>query len=171
MPNNFILKKVTSIVTKFNTRNPFEICDGLNINIYYKNLGHSVKAFYFYQSRIKNIIINTCNDDINSNMLCAHELGHAILHNDIATSFACLNNAMFDLTRKTELEANLFAAELLISDEVLLELLKEEKTVFAIASELSLPYQLLDFKLGILNKKGYPVSPQNISSSNFLKYL
>ena len=169
--NILVCKEVNKVVNKFKTRDPFEICKNLNINIYYKDLGLSVKAYYFCQSRIKNIIINNNVDDIISNILCAHELGHALLHSKISTTHTFHEVELLNLTTKTEFEANLFAAELLIPDETLLELIKEKKSFFSIASELYVPYQLLDFKLGILNAKGFPITKQNISSSTFLKYL
>ena len=49
----------------------------MNIRIRYKDLGNSIKAFYFCQSRIKNIVINNRLNEAAQRILCAHELGHA----------------------------------------------------------------------------------------------
>ena len=49
----------------------------------------------------------------------AHELGHAILHKKQNCYF--IRNKTLLLNSKTEQEANLFAAELLIDDDVILE--------------------------------------------------
>jgi len=49
----------------------------------------------------------------------AHELGHAILHRKQNCYF--IRNKTLLLNSKTELEANLFAAELLIDDDIILE--------------------------------------------------
>ncbi|MFR1308421.1 MAG: ImmA/IrrE family metallo-endopeptidase [Gallintestinimicrobium sp.] len=49
----------------------------------------------------------------------AHELGHAILHRKENCYF--IRNKTLLLNSKNEIEANKFAMELLISDEVLLE--------------------------------------------------
>ena len=49
----------------------------------------------------------------------AHELGHAILHRKQNCYF--IRNKTLLLNSKTELEANMFAAELLIRDDVILE--------------------------------------------------
>ena len=54
----FVCKNVEKAIRHSNSRNPFEICSDLNIHIYYKDLGSKLKAYYFSQSRIKNIIIN-----------------------------------------------------------------------------------------------------------------
>ncbi|MFQ8777280.1 MAG: ImmA/IrrE family metallo-endopeptidase [Roseburia sp.] len=50
----------------------------------------------------------------------AHELGHAILHRKENCYFIRNKNTV-TLNSKNEIEANKFAMELLISDEVLLE--------------------------------------------------
>lgn len=52
-------------------------------------------------------------------MVMAHELGHAILHRKNNCYF--IKNKTLLLNSKVEKEANLFAAELLISNEMILE--------------------------------------------------
>lgn len=80
----YIAQKVSSLILQFGTRDPFELCHALDIRIRYKELGHSIKAFYFYQSRIKNIVINIHADRPVRSVLCAHELGHCVLHGQLA---------------------------------------------------------------------------------------
>lgn len=48
---------------------------------------------------------------------CAHELGHALMHPDVNTSFL-LNSTLISVN-KYEIEANTFAINLLISDDEL----------------------------------------------------
>ena len=55
---DFIHEKVDTITRKFDTQDPFEICKCMGVHVHYKDLGTSLKAYYFYHSRIKNIIIN-----------------------------------------------------------------------------------------------------------------
>lgn len=50
---------------------------------------------------------------------CAHELGHALLHPDANTPF--LTKYTYLSVDKYEIEANKFALELLVPDELLLE--------------------------------------------------
>ena len=167
---DFIYQKVEKLIKKFGTRDPFKICDNLNIHIYYKELGDSLKAYFFYQSRIKNIIINSNSEDVVCKILCAHELGHAILHENLAAMIGFKELALFDDLIPTEYEANLFAAELMIPDNDLLRMLKEEnKSLFDISSELCVPVELLDFKLRVLKKKGLCLVPPCFATSDFLK--
>jgi len=77
---------------------------------------------------------------------------------------------LFDMTLPTEYEANLFAAELLIDDSQLLELLNDnDKSFFGVARELCIPADLLDFKFRVLKHKGYRVEVPYIANSDFLK--
>ena len=43
-----------------------------------------LKGFFFYQSRQKNIVIDSNVNDVLERILIAHELGHAVLHTKIA---------------------------------------------------------------------------------------
>jgi len=54
-----------------------------------------------------------------------------------------------------EYEANVFAAELLLKDEDVFELLNDDISFFSIASMLRVPSELLDFKFRVLKRKGY----------------
>lgn len=167
---DFIHKKVDILTRKFKTRDPFEICKSMDIHIHYTDLGNALKAYYFYQSRIKNIVINSRSGIIVRRILCAHELGHAVLHGKLAAMRGFHELELFDNLVPTEYEANLFAAELIISDDEILELMNDkDKSFFNIAKELYVPAELLDFKFRILKYKGLRIETPHIAQSNFLK--
>lgn len=65
-------------------------------------------------------------------------------------------------------EADLFAAELLLENQEVLELLNQY-TFFETAKMLKVPAALLDFKLIILKAKGHRLQPLEISRADFLK--
>ncbi len=166
----YISDVVGNLVKKYGTRDPFEICKQLKIRVRYKDLGVTLKAFYFYQSRIKNIVINSRAGTIVQHLLCSHELGHAVLHPSVATIRGFQEIELFDTLSVAENEANLFAAELIISDNDLLALLNDkDKTFFSISKELCVPAELLDFKFRILKNKGYRLEQPIYAQSNFLK--
>jgi len=56
---DYISRLADDLTIKYNTRNPYELCDELGVSIRLKDLGTDIKAFYFYQSRIRNITLNT----------------------------------------------------------------------------------------------------------------
>lgn len=171
MPNaDIIYEKVNALTREFATRDPFEICNNMSIRIHYKDLGNALKAYYFCQSRIKNIVINSRSGKIVRRILCAHELGHAVLHNRLAAMRGFQELELFDTIVPTEYEANLFAAELIISDEEILELLNDkDESFFSIAKKLYVPAELLDFKFRILKHKDLRIESPYIAQSNFLK--
>ncbi len=80
--------------------------------------------------------------------------------------------ALFDTTSITEYEANVFAAELLLNDTDVLELLNEDMSFFGVASSLRIPPELLDFKFRVLKRKGYQFrEPPMHAGSKFLRYM
>ncbi len=167
---DYICENVNKVIKNCDSRNPFEICKEVDIHIHYKDLGSALKAYYFYQSRIKNIVINSRSGTIVRRILCAHELGHAVLHEKLAAMKGFQELELFDSLVPTEYEANLFAAELIIPDGEVLELLNDrDKSFFDIAKELYIPAELLDFKFRILKNKGYRIDAQYIAQSDFLK--
>jgi Zn-dependent peptidase ImmA (M78 family) len=71
-----------------------------------------------------------------------------------------------------EKEANLFAAELLLSDEDVTEVLNSDNTFFTAAATLCVPIELLDFKFRIMKRKGYQLAEPPVHSHNdFLKKI
>ena len=166
----YISKVVEALTRKYLTRDPYEICDALGIKTRLKDLGPDIKAYYFYHSRIRNIVLNSRVSEVVRRILIAHELGHDRLHRDIALLKGLQEIELFDMTKPIEYEANLFAAELLLDDHEVLELLNDEdKSFFGVARELYVPAELLDFKFRVLKHKGYHLDAPYISSGDFLK--
>jgi len=167
---DYITREIQLLTMKYDTRDPYEICDGLDVKIRLKNLGKDIKAYYFYQSRIRNIVLNCNVSEPIRRILVAHELGHDRLHQEIAMLKGFQEIEMFDMAIPTEYEANIFAAELLIDDEELLELLNDDdKSFFGVARELGVPAALLDFKFRVLKHKGYRIEAPYIAHGDFLK--
>lgn len=163
---NRIVGVVRELVLRADSHDPFKICEELDIRIRYHELG-SIKAYYFCQSRIKNIVINSSADENQRKVLCAHELGHAVLHERIVSQHTFHEKSLFDSTTPTEYEANLFAAELLVCDEDILE--NKNDSFFSIASRLCVPSALVDFKCRIMKSRGYDIHIPEHSDSRFLK--
>ncbi len=109
---------VSRLVRKYSTRNPFELAEGLGIKVLYEELG-DINGYYNKPLRMKQIHINWNLDDSMKRFTCAHELGHAIIHPDVNTPFLQKHTGLN--INKYEIEANNFAACLLIPDEVILE--------------------------------------------------
>ncbi|QQN82217.1 ImmA/IrrE family metallo-endopeptidase [Bacillus toyonensis] len=106
------------IVEKHETTNPFEIARRKNIIVLFEDLGNTL-GFYNTYKRFKFIHINNQIDENTQRFVCAHELGHALLHPKANTPFL-RNKTLFSVDR-LEIEANTFAVELLLSDEMISE--------------------------------------------------
>ena len=103
---------------KYKTRSPYELADLMGISIHRCELG-TIRGYYSKKFRIKQIVLNCNLTENDERFVLAHELGHAIMHENLNTPFL-MENTLFS-KNKYENEANLFAIELLISDEFLEE--------------------------------------------------
>lgn len=167
---DYISGIVENLTRKYDTRDPYMLCDELGVRIRYKDLGTDIKAYYFYHSRIRNIVVNNRISKPIQRILIAHELGHDRLHMEIAMLKGFQEIEMFSMAQPTEFEANIFAAELLIDDSTLLELLNNENaSFFSAARELCVPAALLDFKFRVLKRRGYRLEAPIITHGDFLK--
>lgn len=108
---------VTYYVNKTGSNNPFTIADYLNVIVQVGNLGECSGCYMFLKNH-RYIFLNENLDEHEKLFVMAHELGHAILHRKENCYF--IRNKTLLLNSKKELEANTFAAELLIPDEIIL---------------------------------------------------
>nr|WP_219824368.1 ImmA/IrrE family metallo-endopeptidase [Bacillus sp. BH32] len=104
------------IVKKHGTTNPFEIAKRKDIIVLFEDLGNTL-GFYNTYKRFKFIHINNQIKETIQQFVCAHELGHAVLHPKANTPF--LRNQTFFSVDCLEIEANTFAVELLLTDEMI----------------------------------------------------
>ena len=111
-----IKARVNRLVRFYKTRDPFEMIKGMNIILVNYPL-EGVRGFYQYFQRNNIIYLDEKLSDSERRFVLAHELGHMMLHKK--------SNAIFMDTRtqfntsKYEQEANLFAMELLLPDQIL----------------------------------------------------
>ncbi|GMR65854.1 ImmA/IrrE family metallo-endopeptidase [Bacillus thuringiensis] len=110
-----IKEYVLNIIAKYQTIDPFEIARQKNIIVLFEDLGNTL-GFYNTYKRFKFIHINNQIDETTQRFVCAHELGHAVLHPKANTPF--LRNQTFFSVDRLEIEANTFAVELLLTDEM-----------------------------------------------------
>lgn len=109
---------VESIVQKYDTRSPYELADLMGIQIVKCELG-TIRGYYFKKFRLKLILLNYNLEYDEERFVLAHEIGHSVMHPDTNTNF--WERYTFLSTQRLEIEANKFAIELLIPNEVILE--------------------------------------------------
>lgn len=167
-----IVNAVYRLQKKYDETDPFRLAKAMKVQIRLRSMGSydgCCKGFFVVSRRIKHITINSDLSDLLQRVVMAHELGHCVLHKDYAFSAPFHEANMFAYTDSKEYEANIFAAELLLPDDKVLQLLNIGEPFFEAAKELYVPYELLDFKIRILKKKGYQVEAPIMSQGDFLK--
>ena len=136
----WIRETVRQLTKKHETTCPYEIAESCNIITLKHDLHHDINGYYKYDRRNQYIVINQNLTDQQQKVVCAHELGHAVMHKHVNTPFMRSNT--FLSVSKVEREANRFAAELLIPDESFCEC----ESIYDIASLHNVPLELVQLK-------------------------
>ncbi|MDE6844982.1 MAG: ImmA/IrrE family metallo-endopeptidase [Lachnospiraceae bacterium] len=103
----------------FETTDATEIAHQLGYEVNFVDADiRSIKAnTYRYENGTKAIFINRKYDDVSRNILCAHELGHAVFNHEHKHNYK-------DKNLKNEYDVNLFAVALLFDDSFNIPLVK-----------------------------------------------
>ena len=136
-----IKQKANSLARKYNSRNPLEIIKNLNVILVYYPL-NDVRGFYQFFQRNNIIYIDDNLPENEQIVVCAHELGHMLLHKNSNAIF--MDTRTHFVTTKYENEANTFAAELLIPDEIIVE--NPDMTKSQIAHMVGYNEKIMNFK-------------------------
>ena len=106
-----VKRLVARYVKKFETRDPFELAEYLNVEVQTGPMG-SRSGCYMFLKNHKCVFLNEDLEDHERILVMAHELAHSIMHRKENCYF--IRNRTFMSTAWIEKEANAFAAELLI---------------------------------------------------------
>lgn len=132
---------------------PFQLLDYFQIQLTVRDLG-GLKGFYFILHDEPQIILSDRLDEPTARIVCAHELGHHVLHQEFATNVLFGDYDLYLSHIRWEIEANQFAAHLLIPDALLSGILREMPTLRTgisldeLARQCGTTQQLLAIKLG-----------------------
>lgn len=136
------IKKTTKkLSNKYKTTNPFLLAKELDILVVFENLG-SILGYFDMHFRMKTIHINENAPEDLKEFICAHELGHAILHAKVNTPF--LSAYTLCSVGKIERQANTFAVELLLSDDYIRD--NAECSLYNLAASRGIPRQFINLK-------------------------
>lgn len=175
MQTDFIVSEVNRIRMKYLETEPVLLAKAIGIVVKYQPMGlftGCCKGFFVIHKRIKHITINADLPVSIQRIILMHEIAHAILHCKSGTCAAFQDFDVFDNTDQMEYEANIFVADYLMEDHVVLELLNEDISFFEAAKRLYVPPELLDFKFRLMKRRGFEmIEPPMIAPSDFLKKL
>ena len=117
MTTNEIISFARDIKHTLNTNDPYKIAERLGISVLHRS--SCIKNFTAQTIKIEGyptiISINDAYTDFSKKVLCAHELGHALLHENCVNHFAITGT---NVTTAVEQEANLFAVALLSDSDI-----------------------------------------------------
>lgn len=168
MSSQNIYEKVTEITKKYKTRDPFMLAEAMDVDVDFADLG-TLKGFYIVYKRNRFIVLNKNLTDTLSGIILAHELGHDILHRHLAENGGGIKEAsFFDMKSKPEMEANIFAANLLITDKEVISYGEDGYTAEEMAKSLYVPYPLALIKINDMNNRGYELNIPYIPKAEFL---
>lgn len=169
-----LCESVEKLKKKYDEPDPFRLCRAMGIVLLMEPMGtapDAVKGFFLERNRIRTITINSDMPKVIQRIILAHELCHAINHRNCGIH-TFHEVTLFDQTSLLEKDANLFAAEYLLNDQEVFEVLNQDTTFSSAASALYVPAELLDFKFRIMKWKGYKmIEPPINARSNFLKNM
>jgi Zn-dependent peptidase ImmA (M78 family) len=128
-----------------------------------------LKGMYKVILRNRFIFINGNLDEYEQRVIAAHELGHDALHRELASGAALYETTLYDVKNRVEYEANVFAAEILISDDDVVGLIAERYSESQIAATLGVSLDLLLIKVGEMNRRGFGITMSRTGRGDFLR--
>ncbi len=159
------------LVKKFQTRDPFEIAQGLGIVVYDDCEGFGdLKGMYSVVKKQRSIFLNKDLDRRTARIVCAHEIGHDQLHRELIRGGRFLQEfELYNMASRREYEANIVCASILLSDEEILDYIynyrfDSEQIARATHSDIN----LVALKVAHLKEKGHKLRGLE-HNSKFLK--
>lgn len=134
------------LVRSHGTRDPVRIIDNLGYILIETPL-MSIRGFYQYTHRYHIIYVDNGLSQHEKHWVCAHELGHALLHKRINRIFMDAHTHM--VTNRFERDADKFAADLLFDDSDLQDFL--ECSIVTVAKCLGISCEIAEYRMSSVN--------------------
>lgn len=169
MSIEYIADKGTKLVQRYGTRDPFKIAKELGIKVMFVDDFEKLKGVYRVIKRNRWIFINSNLSEWMQRVVCAHELGHDQLHRSLAKGDGLMEFVIYDMNTRPEYEANVFASQILLPDDEVLEHIYNGYDSQQIACMMHSDINLVALKVSTLNYLGgYDFRPME-HNSTFLK--
>jgi len=165
---DYIQSVASNLIQRYDTRDPFELCKATGVEVFFANLG-SLKGMYKYLKRNRFAVINQDLDDYTRKLVCAHELGHDLLHRGLSKKLCLQEFVLYDMKSRPEYEANLFASEILLPDDEIFTYAHEGYDIEQIAKVLFTDINLVALKMASMNARGYRFRTVFDPKSDFLR--
>lgn len=160
---------VKQLKEKYGTGDPDLLAGALDIHIYERDdftrlLGMSARV-----GGRSCIFLNAGMESRERRIVLAHELGHTLLHEEEEGLSGIVQFTLFNSNDRTEYEANVFAAHLLLDEGEIQELASDGYDAPDIAKSLNVDINLLLIKLHEMQKKGWKMNLPATPKADFLR--
>lgn len=169
-PETWLLPQ--KLIRECGTRDPFQLAADKGAVVMMRDDFDRQKGAFSIVLNVPFIFINDHLSDEMKRIVCAHELGHALLHRRLCKKLknqTIYEYELFDIHDNTEYEANIFAASLLVDEEDLSEYLSYGYDLVQIARAMNVNVNLILIKFYELKERygiNYPLP--YIPKKNFL---
>ena len=157
---------------KYFTSDPFELLEALHVVVKFSDKygPNGLKGFTTVWNQTVYVVLNSFLPDEELRVVAAHELGHVVLHRGLLNAAKAFQDGdVYYVTGKTEREANFLAADFLLSDEEVVEVMQEQNADFFVsACALNIPAPFFAFKLYSMVERGFSMRVPVDLDSDFL---
>ena len=148
-----IIRRADALVRSTGTRDPERIAEALGIIVKDVNF-EKQKGLYKVILRNRFIFIKSDLSEVMRRIVLLHEIGHDQLHRRLADVFQEFQ--IFDMRGNVmEYEANLFAAQIALPDEEILNYIRSGYDAAQIAMAMASDINLVALKVSELSRRGY----------------
>lgn len=160
------------LIKLYDTRDPFRIASYKNIEIMMRSDFDRQKGAFSLMLNVPFIFINSNLSPEMQRIVCAHELGHAMLHRQLCRKMknqTIYEYEIFDIRDSTEYEANIFAANLLIDEDVMNEYFSYGYDIVQTSRAMNLNVNIMLIKQHEMNgRNGILYDLPDLPKRNFL---
>lgn len=163
---DYIIHEADCVVERYETRNPERLAAYLGLIVMERPFKKQ-KGAYKCIKRTGYIFLKENLPEPMRSIVLLHEIGHHLLHRKQAEAFQEFN--LFDMAREPmEYEANLFAAQVMLPDNEMLDYIHQGYTAEKIAGFMNSDINLVAMKVADLSRRGYAFHVPD-HRRNFLK--
>ena len=157
---------------RYRTSDPYELLDAMNVVLLESNAypWDGLRGYCTVMNRTKYVVINQKQPEEEQRVVAAHEGGHLVLHMAQLKVGTMKDFDVYHVTSRLERQANFFAADFLIADDDVLDLMhSRDVDFFDAAKQLLIPAPFLSFKLYSMVNRGFRMNLPLDLNSAFLK--
>ena len=170
--SEYIFQQAIRYRKRMGSSDPYELLDDMGVVLrrsdsYPKD---GLRGYCAIINRTKYVVINRKQPAAEQRVVAGHEAGHLILHKAELRTGTMRDFDVYNVAGRLERQANFFAADFLIDDDEVLDLMhSRDADFFDVAKELYIPAPFFAFKLYSMVSRGYNMRVPVDLNSTFLK--